>query len=114
MWFQHDEAPAHFSADVRNASDTAYPGELIGRGNPVNWPARSPELSCLDFFLWGHMRNFVYASPVDFDKALVARIAVVTGDIREMPDVFANVRQSLCRWCEACTFAGGRSFEQFL
>ncbi|GFT84643.1 uncharacterized protein TNCV_4197041 [Trichonephila clavipes] len=26
MWFQHDGAPAHFSADVRSALDTAYPG----------------------------------------------------------------------------------------
>ncbi|GFV86099.1 uncharacterized protein TNCV_670961 [Trichonephila clavipes] len=33
-----------------------------GRGGPVNWLARSPDLSCLDFFLWGHMKNIVYAS----------------------------------------------------
>ncbi|GFX06491.1 uncharacterized protein TNCV_3017251 [Trichonephila clavipes] len=49
--FQHDGAPAHFSADVRSASDTAYPGRWIGRGSPVNWPARLPDFSCLDFFL---------------------------------------------------------------
>ncbi|GFU58406.1 uncharacterized protein TNCV_58171 [Trichonephila clavipes] len=26
VWFQHDGAPAHFSADVRSAFETAYPG----------------------------------------------------------------------------------------
>ncbi|GFU58687.1 hypothetical protein TNCV_1278491 [Trichonephila clavipes] len=41
------------------------------------------------------MKSLVYASIVDSDKALVARIAVVAGDIREMPGVFANVRKSL-------------------
>ncbi|GFV45112.1 uncharacterized protein TNCV_5016811 [Trichonephila clavipes] len=32
MCFQHDGAPAHFSAYVRSALDTAYPGLWIGRG----------------------------------------------------------------------------------
>ncbi|GFT97008.1 uncharacterized protein TNCV_5107901 [Trichonephila clavipes] len=114
MWFQHDRAPAHFSADVRSALDTAYPGRWIRRGGPVNWPACSPNLSCLDFFLCGHKKSLVYAGPVDSDEALVARIAIVAGDIREMPVVFANVRQPLRRRCETCFFAGGLSFEQFL
>ncbi|GFV59616.1 DUF4817 domain-containing protein [Trichonephila clavipes] len=114
MWFQHDGAPTHYSADVRSALDTAYPGRWIGRGGPVNWPARSPVLSCLDFFLWGHMKSLVYASPVDSNETLVARIAVVAGDIREMAGVFANVRQSLRRRCGACILAGRCSLEQFL
>ncbi|GFX83550.1 hypothetical protein TNCV_324991 [Trichonephila clavipes] len=60
----------------------------------------------------GHMKSIAYASLIDYDEALVARIAVVAGDIREMHGVFANVRQSL-RWRrEACIFADGRSFEQ--
>ncbi|GFT54691.1 uncharacterized protein TNCV_958751 [Trichonephila clavipes] len=91
MWLQHDGAPAYFSADVRSALDTAYPGRWIRRGGPVNRPACSPDFSCLDFFLSGHMKSLVYASPVDSDEALVARIAVVAGDIRKMPGVFANV-----------------------
>ncbi|GFW86614.1 uncharacterized protein TNCV_4333981 [Trichonephila clavipes] len=85
MWFQHDGAPAHFSADVRSVLDAAYPGRWFGQGGPVNWPARSPDLSCLDFFLWGHIKSLVYASPIDSDEALVAKIAVVAGEIREMP-----------------------------
>ncbi|GFU87504.1 uncharacterized protein TNCV_2446381 [Trichonephila clavipes] len=88
MWFQHDGAPAQFNAVVRKALNTAYPGRLIGRGGPVNWPARSPDLSNLDFFLWGYMKSLVYASSVDSDEALDARIAVVAGEIREIPGVF--------------------------
>ncbi|GFW48194.1 uncharacterized protein TNCV_2382781 [Trichonephila clavipes] len=64
MWFQHDGAPAHFSADLRSALDTAYPGQCIGPGCLVNWPTRSSDLSCLDFILWGHMKSLVYASPI--------------------------------------------------
>ncbi|GFU50622.1 uncharacterized protein TNCV_235841 [Trichonephila clavipes] len=100
--------------DCVGLTHRTYPRRWIGRGGPVNWPACSPDLSCLDFFLWGHMKSLVYASPVDSDEALVARIAIVAGENREMPGVFANVRHSLRRRCEACIFAGGRFFEKFL
>ncbi|GFX25276.1 hypothetical protein TNCV_1274361 [Trichonephila clavipes] len=41
MWLQHDGAPAHFSADVRSALDTPYPGRWSGRGGPKNGGAQS-------------------------------------------------------------------------
>ncbi|GFU27380.1 zinc finger MYM-type protein 1 [Trichonephila clavipes] len=44
-------------------------------------------------------------------EALVARVAVVAGEIQEMPGVFANVRHSLRQRCEACIFAGGHFYE---
>ncbi|GFV75807.1 uncharacterized protein TNCV_1757351 [Trichonephila clavipes] len=50
MWFQHDGDTAHFSRNVRNHLDTVYGQHWIGRGGPVPWPPRSPDLSCLDFF----------------------------------------------------------------
>ncbi|GFW72948.1 uncharacterized protein TNCV_830711 [Trichonephila clavipes] len=90
MWFQHDGVPAHISAVMRSASNTAYPRRWIRWGGSVNWPARSPDLSCLDFFLWGHIKSLVYTSPVDSDEALVTRIADVAGDTREIPGVFVN------------------------
>ncbi|GFT85203.1 hypothetical protein TNCV_496601 [Trichonephila clavipes] len=55
------------------------------------------------------MKSFVYASPVDYDEAVVAWIAVVAGDIREMHGLFAKVQQSLRQRCEACILAGGSS-----
>ncbi|GFU61080.1 HTH_Tnp_Tc3_2 domain-containing protein [Trichonephila clavipes] len=67
-------------------------------GGLVNWQARSPLLSCIGFFLWGHMKSLVYASPDDSYEVLAARITIVAGEFREMPGVFANVRHSLSRW----------------
>ena len=37
--------------------------ERIGQGGPVPWPARSPDLNPLDFWLWGHLKAMVYAAP---------------------------------------------------
>ena len=53
MWFMHDGAPAHITVDVRHFLDATYPQRWIGRGGPVIWPARSPDLNPLDFFFGG-------------------------------------------------------------
>ncbi|GFX13427.1 uncharacterized protein TNCV_2191811 [Trichonephila clavipes] len=78
MWFQHDGTPAHFSADVQSALDTAYPVRWIGR----------------------------VVSPVDSDEALIAKIAVVADETREMPRYLlmfdipsaGGVRCDICWW----------------
>ena len=59
MWFQHDGAPAHSTRIVRDWLDQRFPGRWIGRGGPVSWPLRSPDLNPLDFFLWGHVEGEV-------------------------------------------------------
>lgn len=48
--FQHDAAPAHFARDVRAHLNERFP-QWIGRGGPVPWPARFPDLKPLDFFM---------------------------------------------------------------
>lgn len=50
-WLQHDGAPPHFGNQVRNHLNEAFGERWIGRGGPVSWPARSPDLNPLDFFL---------------------------------------------------------------
>lgn len=50
MWFQHDGAPPHYSRAVRRHLNTEFPNKWIGRGGPVGWPARSPDLTKPDFF----------------------------------------------------------------
>jgi hypothetical protein len=114
MWFQQDGAPAHYHIDVRNYLDAQFPNRWIGRNGPVAWPPRSPDMTPLDFFFWGHMKSLVYATPVQSEEDLVARIAVASGDISEMPGLFHNIRQSLTRRYQKCIDLGGTNFEQYL
>ncbi|KAJ4434862.1 hypothetical protein ANN_23433 [Periplaneta americana] len=86
----------------------------IGRGGPVAWPPRSPDLTCLDFFLWGHMKQLVYETVVETEEDLAARITVAADAIADMPGIFERTRQSMVRRCTACIQANGRAFEQFL
>jgi len=61
MYFQHDGAPPHFSREVRNFLNCHFPGQWIGCGSPHNWPAGSPDLSPLDYCVWGWMKELVYS-----------------------------------------------------
>lgn len=37
-----------------------FPNKWIGRGRIFQWPARSPDLTVLDFYLWGRIKDFLY------------------------------------------------------
>jgi len=62
MFFMHDGAPPHFARAVRNYLNETFAGRWIGRGQeaPIQWPARSPDLTPCDFFLWGALKTQVY------------------------------------------------------
>ncbi|KAJ4441337.1 hypothetical protein ANN_11192 [Periplaneta americana] len=89
MWFQHNGAPAHFTHRVRDYLTQQFPWKWIGRDCPVLWPPRSPDLTLADF-VWGQMRNLVYATPVKSDD-LVARIFAAAGEVNDNPEVFYRV-----------------------
>jgi len=63
MFFQQDGAPAHNAIIVRQYLNQIFPNRWIGTNGVVSWPARSPDLMSLDFFLWGYLKTAVYADP---------------------------------------------------
>jgi hypothetical protein len=38
---------------VHEYLNTSFPGQWIGQAAPIAWPPCSPDLTPLDFFLWG-------------------------------------------------------------
>lgn len=114
MWFMHDGAPAHFSVLAREYLDENYENRWIGRGGPQSWPARSPDLNSLDFFLWGHLKSLVYSTPVNTVEELRNRIIGAFDTVRNTPGVFERVRSSMRRRTEACIRVGGGHFQHLL
>jgi hypothetical protein len=74
MVFQHDGAPAHYSRLVTHHLNLTFPERWIGHGGHVQWPPRSPDLTPLDFCLWGWMNSEVYKENINTRDELVARI----------------------------------------
>jgi hypothetical protein len=58
----------------RGFFDMIIPGRWAGRDRPIQWPPRSPDLTPLDFFLWGYDKDIVYKIPVTSFDELKLRI----------------------------------------
>ncbi|KZC13210.1 hypothetical protein WN55_05887 [Dufourea novaeangliae] len=59
MWFQHDGCPAHYAKESRQLLQRQFPNRWIGRDGEFPWPPRSPELTPLNVFLWGTLKDDV-------------------------------------------------------
>ncbi|XP_066600978.1 uncharacterized protein [Prorops nasuta] len=110
MIFQHDGAPAHFHRNVRTILDARFPDRWMGRGGPITWPALSPELTPLDFFLWGHIKRLVEkwreSSESEVRDAIAAAFQTLT------PDMVHRATRDIVRRAELCLQSRGRHFEQ--
>ena len=61
VWFQQDGATANTSHCSLSILREMFPGHLISLHGDIGWPARSPDLTTCDFFLWGYLKATVYA-----------------------------------------------------
>ena len=86
--------------------EQCFPNRWIGRGVPAQWPPRSPDLTPMDFFIWGEMKCLVYETPIDTPEERVARVAEAAAIIR--------VTQSFARSYQLCINVSGRHFQQLL
>lgn len=111
MVYQHDGAPAHFARDVRNHLNDRF-SLWIGRGGRVAWPARSPDLTPIDFFLWGYIKSKVYAVECQSRDEMMERITDAFRTVTQ--EMLRNVRNSLYRRAGLCIQQGGRHFEPLL
>ena len=67
--------------------DAAFPKRWVGRDGPTPCPPRSPDITPLDFFLWGYVKDKVFSTPVPDITNLKARITdafvAITEDMLE-------------------------------
>ena len=66
---------------VRRFLDQTFPDRWMGRDGPMLGPPRSPDLTPLDFFLWGYVKDIVYRTPVPNIDELIMRITAAVANI---------------------------------
>ncbi|KFM64525.1 hypothetical protein X975_16921, partial [Stegodyphus mimosarum] len=81
VFLQQDGAPPHWGTIVRTSLNDHFTGRWIGRGGPIPWPPRSPDIPLLDFFLWGLVKDNVYRRRVSNMDDLKARITTVIASV---------------------------------
>lgn len=111
LYFQQDGAPSHYSAIVQDALNAKFPNRWIGRGGPIAWPPRSPDLTPCDFFFWGYVKNIVYSEKIRNLAHLRERIryavSTVTGEM--LCNVWAEIDHRL----DVCRATNGRHVEVY-
>jgi len=92
---QQDDAGPHNARIVTNFLNNEFPGRWMGRYGPIRWPARSPDLNPLDFFLWGYCKEKIYKTLSEDIEDLETRLRYAIWSIEE--DVMENVQGNLLK-----------------
>lgn len=109
MLYMNDGAPAHNARISRDWLDENFPNRWIGRNGPISWPARSPDMNPLDFFVWGFLKEKVYATPPANEQEVINRINATVQLIT--PHMLQRVLNSLPRRLQLCLETDGYQFE---
>lgn len=114
FYFQHDGAPPHYAREVRQYLDEQFPSHWIGRGGPVAWPARSPDLTPCDFYLWGDVKRLVYIQEPQSREELKNSIVSAFDAIKRDRAVISKLKWNAVKRARLCLERNGLHFEQLL
>ena len=107
----HDGALAHYAQSVRHFMDKTFRDRWIGQRGPIDWPARSPDLTPMDFFLWGVIKERVYARKPQNLHTL--KDTIVT-EIHCLPvELCRKICQSVPGRLQLCKDVAGEHIEQY-
>ena len=112
LYFQQDGAPAHFARNVRNYLDEVFSNKWIGRRGSIEWPARSPDLTPMDFAVWGIIKQSVYQRNPRNIVDLTQFIRDAFADLNRKTQLCQNICLSVYSRCKECIEAG-LQFEPF-
>lgn len=107
--FQQDGATPHTAGETLRYLREFYDDRLISRGL---WPARSPDLTPLDYYLFGRIKNNIFKNPLhtldELQVAIRHEIEIIT------PNELQNVFECMKRRVNLCLENEGGHFEHLL
>ncbi len=112
MWYQHDGAPAHKSAQPCTFLVQTFGTRIIGYGGQQEWPPRSPDLTPLDFFHWGFLKSKGYERESTSQSDLLNRISMACRSVT--PTMLQKLQSTFLSRVRYCISAEGSHFEHGL
>ncbi|XP_025018119.1 uncharacterized protein LOC112539619 [Tetranychus urticae] len=110
------DGPPHRTRDVFDLLQQKYNGRVIAYGYPnhagagLEWPPYSPDLNPCDYFLWGYVKDKVYATQIDNIEQLKAAIYSAINSIDS--NTLARVISNFYKRVECCHAADDGHFEK--
>ena len=110
--YQQDGASSHYSIAARAVLNNSLPGRWIGRRGPIEWPARSPDLTPCDFWFWAYLREKVYDPPGRVFANRNALKVKIEEEIHKIPlDMYRRSITTFQNRIAACISCNGDLFE---
>ena len=100
VYFQQDGATYHTSGETIGLLHEKFPDRMISRNGGYNWPPRSNDLTPLDFFLWGFVKDKVYVDDPQSIQELKEKIRAVIDEIE--PQMWENVMENFIKRAWSC------------
>ncbi|KYM95731.1 hypothetical protein ALC62_13638 [Cyphomyrmex costatus] len=108
--YQQDGHPAHMFVLSRAVLNRRFLDRWIGiHCNLHEWPPRSPDLTPMDFFAWGYIRDQVYQTLPRSREDLIEKIQAASRNITLA--ILFKVRQSFMQRVALCLEESGGYFE---
>lgn len=109
--FQQDGAAPHTSRATLDWLVERFPGRLISFKTDRIWPPRSPDLSPLDFFLWGFLKDQLKPEDLTTMDTMKRRITQLIRQLNRRRDLLEKVIQSFKLRLERCILNDGGHVE---
>ena len=109
QWFQQDGATPHTSKESLAWLQQRFSDRLISRRCDPQWSPYSPDLNPPDFYLWGYLKDWVYANN---PQSIPDLKAAITTAIRAIPrEECGRVIENFARRIQVCLQRRGAHFE---
>jgi len=105
MWFQQDGATVHTARASIDLLRKTFGERIISRNADFSWPPRSPDLTAPDYFLWGYLKDRVYANKPNTIEALKHNIAHEVRAIQ--PEILKKVMEHAVKRAVLCQEENG-------
>ena len=112
FWFQQDGASSHTSNLSQDWLKENFGGRVISLKTDFEWAPHSPDLSPPDFFLWGYLKDRVYAGKprtiTELKEAIREEMRAITNSVCK------NVMDNFVLRLKKCTELNGGHLEHML
>ena len=112
QWFQQDGAAPHTSRTVKEWLNRHFGVKVISRGTNHPWSSHSPDLSPLDFHLWGYLKDKMLGQSFDSREDLRDAIIEHVKDIEAIQ--FHRVIEHFIERIKMCISRKGGHLEHLL
>ena len=82
IWFQQEGATCHTAEAILDVLGNVFEDRIISRKADVAWPPRSCELTPLDYYVWGVVKDKYYADKPQAIDALKDNIREAIDEIQ--------------------------------